>query len=151
MPPRSAALQQRGWITRWEVVTFVECGGCNYKGTKMHENQRQGFISGKHLRNVQYSSCLEVQRYKENTVKERGTVNVKYSWYERKDTVERISEENRKRILCPEYRTRKKQLWQDWRVAACPVQEEAQQNGIQTGVLRSITREGGTESRHKDI
>jgi len=41
-------------------------------------------------------------------VKERGTVNVKCSWYERKDTVERISEENRKRILCPEYRTRKK-------------------------------------------
>jgi len=38
MPPRSAALEQRGWMTRWEIVTFMKCGGYNYKDTKMHEN-----------------------------------------------------------------------------------------------------------------
>jgi len=59
MPLRSTVLEQRGWITRWEVVTFVECGGYNYKDTKMHENQGQGFISGEHLRNIWYSSYLE--------------------------------------------------------------------------------------------
>jgi len=59
MSLRSAVLEQRGWMTRWEVMTFVECRGCNYKDTKMHENWEQGFISGEHLRNVWYSSCLE--------------------------------------------------------------------------------------------
>jgi len=52
MSLRSAVLEQRGWMTRWEVMTFVECRGCNYKDTKMHENWEQGFISGEHLRNV---------------------------------------------------------------------------------------------------
>ena len=38
MPPRSAALEERGWKMRWEVVIFVEYGGCNYKDTKTEEN-----------------------------------------------------------------------------------------------------------------
>jgi len=59
MPPRSTILEQRGWMTKWEVVTFVEYGGCNYKGTKIHKNQRQRFVSGKQLRNVWYRSCLK--------------------------------------------------------------------------------------------
>ena len=59
MLPKSAILEQREQMTRWEVVTFVECGEYNYKGTKMYENQGQGFISGEYLRNVQCSSCLE--------------------------------------------------------------------------------------------
>jgi len=35
MPPRSAAPEKRGWSTKWEVMTYIECGGCKYKGTKM--------------------------------------------------------------------------------------------------------------------
>ena len=62
MPPRSTVLEQKGWTTKWEVVTFVECRGCNYKGTKIHESQGQGFVSGKHLRNVWCNSCLEAWR-----------------------------------------------------------------------------------------
>jgi len=41
---------------------FVEGGGYNYKGTKIHENQGQGFVSSKHLRDMWYSSCLEAWR-----------------------------------------------------------------------------------------
>jgi len=52
MPPRSTALEQRGWTTKWEVVTFVECRGCNYKDTKTQENQWQGFVLEEHLKNV---------------------------------------------------------------------------------------------------
>ena len=107
--PRSIALEQREWMTRWEVMTFVEYGGCNNKGTKAHENWKQGFISGEYLRNMWYSTCLEAWRWRENTAREKGVVNVKCSWYRRKDTVEEISEEDRKRILCPECRTRRKQ------------------------------------------
>jgi len=38
-------------------VIFVECGGCNYKGTKTKENQGQGFVSGERLKNIWYESC----------------------------------------------------------------------------------------------
>jgi len=41
--------------------------------------------------------------------RERGVVNVKCSQCRRKDTVEGVSEKDRKRILCPECRTGKKQ------------------------------------------
>ena len=34
LPPRGAVMSMVGWTTRREVVTFVECRGCNYKGTK---------------------------------------------------------------------------------------------------------------------
>jgi len=60
MPPRSAALEEQGWKTRWEVVTLVECRGCKYKGTKTQENQGQGFVSGEQLKNIWCSQCLEV-------------------------------------------------------------------------------------------
>ena len=52
MPLRSTALEQRGWMTKWEVVMFVECEGYNSKSTKIYENQKQGFISGEYLRNI---------------------------------------------------------------------------------------------------
>jgi len=59
MPLRSAALEERGWTTRWEVVTFVECGECNYKGTETQENKGQGFVTGEQLNNICYQNCLE--------------------------------------------------------------------------------------------
>ena len=45
LPPRGAKMSMEGWVTRREVVTFVECHGCNYKGTKTQKNQGQGFLS----------------------------------------------------------------------------------------------------------
>jgi len=52
MPLRSAALEQRGWTTKWKVVMFVKYRGYDYKGTKTQENQGQGFVLGEHLKNV---------------------------------------------------------------------------------------------------
>jgi len=52
MPLKGTALEKRGWKTKKEIVTFVECGGYEYKGTKTEENQEQGFISGKQLKNL---------------------------------------------------------------------------------------------------
>ena len=54
------------------------------------------------MRNVWCSSCLKAWRWRENTARERGAVNVKCSWCRRKDTVEGVSEEDRKRILWEE-------------------------------------------------
>ena len=52
LPPRGAAMCMEGWMTPREVVTFVECRGCDYKGTKTQENQGQGFLSKEQLCNM---------------------------------------------------------------------------------------------------
>ena len=124
---------------------FVEYRGYNYKDTKTQENQEQEFVSGEHLRNIWYSSYLRAQRWRENTARERKAVSVKYRWYKRKDTVEGISEEDRKKILCPECGTGRKQPWWDWKVAVCPIQGEVQQDGIQTRAPKGTTKERGIE------
>jgi len=53
LPPREAAMCMEGWTTPREVVTFVECRGCDYKGTKTEENRGQGFLKKAQLCNMQ--------------------------------------------------------------------------------------------------
>ena len=38
MPLKDTALEERGWKTKKEIVMFVECRRCEYKGTKTEEN-----------------------------------------------------------------------------------------------------------------
>jgi len=35
---KGTALEERGCKTKREIVMFVECGGCEYKGTKTEKN-----------------------------------------------------------------------------------------------------------------
>ena len=135
-------------MTKWEVVTFVECKGYNYKDTKIYKNQGQGFISGEQLRNIQYNSCFKAWKWREDTAGEKGAVVVKCSQCRRKDIVEKILEKFRKKILCPEYRMEKKQLWQDWRVVAHPGKGKAQQSSIRKGASKSTEKE---KDRQRDI
>jgi len=58
MPLRSTALEERGWSTKWEVITYVECGGCEYKRTKMQENWEQRFLPEAQLSNIWCDNCL---------------------------------------------------------------------------------------------
>jgi len=44
LPPRGVVMSMKGWTMRWEVVTLVECRGCDYKRMKTQENQGQGFL-----------------------------------------------------------------------------------------------------------
>lgn len=57
MPLRSAALEKRGWSTRWEVVMYMKYRECDYKGTKMQENQRQEFLPKAQLSNMWCGNC----------------------------------------------------------------------------------------------
>jgi len=52
MPLRSTALEGKGWKMRWKVVMFVEYRECDYKDTKIEENQEQDFVSREKLRNI---------------------------------------------------------------------------------------------------
>ena len=52
LPPKGAAMYMEGWTMRGKMVIFVECQGCNYKGTKTKENREQGFLQKKQLCNM---------------------------------------------------------------------------------------------------
>ena len=140
MPPRGTALEEQGQKTKWEVVTFVKYGRCQYKGTKIQKNWGQGFVSGEQLKNIWYSQCLEAQRQRENLAKERRAVKVKYTQCGQRDMVAKVSKEDKKRILCPEYRMGRKQPWWDQRVVVCPKQGKVQQGSTQTGVPKSVVK-----------
>ena len=61
LPPRGAKMSIKGWVTGREVVTFVKCCGCDYKGTKTQENQGQGFLSKRQLLHMWCESCREAK------------------------------------------------------------------------------------------
>ena len=140
---KSVVLEEKGWKIRQEVVTFIEFGGCDYKGTKTKENQGQNFISRGKLRNIWCKSCLEVWKWRN---KETGS-KVKYTQCRRKDTIveEKISKEERRNIWCLECRTERKQPWWNWGVAAHSKQRKIQQSGIQTEAPKGRAREGGEQ------
>jgi len=52
MPPKGTLLLERGWITREIVATYVDCGECKGKGVQTHENQGQGLLLEKQIRNM---------------------------------------------------------------------------------------------------
>jgi len=65
LPPRGARMSMEGWTTQKEVVTFVECRGCDYKGTKTQENHRQGFLSKRQLLHMWCEGCREAKEWRE--------------------------------------------------------------------------------------
>jgi len=99
-------LEEREWKTKKEIVTFVEYRECEYKSTKTEENQGQGFISGKQLRNLWCGNCLEAWKQRKDG---RGC-KVECVKCGRNDMNRERKMEERK-ILCSEYRTRKKKPW----------------------------------------
>jgi len=122
------------------IVTFVEYGRCEYKGTRTEENRGQGFISGKQLRNLWCGRCLKAWKRR----KDRGGYKVEYIKYGRNNTIKGRKLEERK-ILYPECRIGKKKLWWNWGVAAQPTMAKAQQSSIWIRVPKSTAREGGSE------
>ena len=59
LSPRGARMSMEGWTMQREVVTFVECCKCDYKGTKTQENHGQGFLSKRQLSHMWCESCRE--------------------------------------------------------------------------------------------
>ena len=57
--PRGVVMSMEGWMTRWEVVTLVECRRYDYKGMKTQENQGQGFLGKEQMCNMWCRRCKE--------------------------------------------------------------------------------------------
>jgi len=115
LPPREAKMSIEGWITRREVVTFVECRGCNYKGTKTQKNQGQGFLSKRQLLHMWCEGCRETKEWREREAQSGRAERVVCSACEVRDAVKEGVERNKKgKIFCPPCRTGKKTPWWNW-------------------------------------
>ena len=115
LPPRGAEISMEGWMTRREVVTFVECQGCDYKGTKTQENHGQGFLSKKQLLHMWCESCREAKEWREREVQRGRAERVVYSVCDVRDAVkEKIEKNGKGEIFCLPCRTEKKIPWWNW-------------------------------------
>ena len=112
-PPRGAAICIEGWTTPREVVTFVECRGCNYKGTKTKENRGQGFLSKEQLCNIWCGECKEVWNWRDREAECRRVERVKCGMCDGKDVVTggKVERNEKGEVFCPPCRTGEKVLW----------------------------------------
>jgi len=116
LPPRGAVMSMVGWMTRKEVVTFVECRGCNYKGIKTQENREQGFLGKAQLSNMWYGSCKEAWNWRKEEAKSGRAERVKCSACGGKDAVigGEMERNEKGEVFCPPCRTGKKVPWWNW-------------------------------------
>ena len=95
-----------------EVVTFVECQGCDYKGTKTQENYGQGFLSKRQLLHMWCEGCREAKKWREREVQSGRAERVVCSVCDVRDAMkERVEKNERGEIFCPPCRTGKKTPW----------------------------------------
>jgi len=112
LPPRGAKMSMEGWMIQREVVTFVECRGCNYKGTKTQENQEQGFLGKKQLLHMWCEGCRKAKEWREREAQSGRAERVVCSVCDIRDTVkEKVGRNGKGEIFCPPCRTGKKMLW----------------------------------------
>ena len=105
--PRGVVMSMVGWTMRREVVTFVECRGCNYKGIKTQENKRQSFLGKAQLSS---RSCKEAWNWREEEAKGSRAERVKCSGCGGKDAVvgREVERNERGEVFCLSCRTGKK-------------------------------------------
>jgi len=115
LPSRGAKMSMEGWVIRREVVTFIECRGCDYKGTKTQENQGQGFLSKRQLLHMWCESCKEAKEWREREAQSGRAERVVCSACDVRDAVKEGVERNEKgETFCLPCRTEKKTLWWNW-------------------------------------
>jgi len=115
LPPRGAKMSMEGWMMQREVVTFVECCGCDYKGTKTQENRGQGFLGKRQLLHMWCEGCKEAKEWREREVQSRKAERVVCSARDVRDTVkEKVGRNEKGEIFCLPCRTEKKTPWWNW-------------------------------------
>jgi len=113
LPLRGVVMCMEGWATPREVVTFVECRGCNYKGTKTQDNQGQGFLEKEQLCNIWCGGCKEAWNWRNKEVEEGRAERVKCNMCGGKDAVigGKVERNEKGEVFCPPCRTGKKTPW----------------------------------------
>ena len=89
MPLEGALLLNRGWVTEKVVVTYVDCGGYNSRGVQTYENQGQGFLLERQVRNMWCDLCQKAWNWREEKAKRGEMTRVQYVECKRKDAIGR--------------------------------------------------------------
>ena len=142
MPLEGVLLLKREWITREMVAMYVDYRGYKGKRIQTHKNQRQGFFLERQVRNIWYSLYQEAQNWREREAKRKRMIRVECVKCGRRDTIVRkVSEWERRKILCPEYRVERKKEQQNWEEVVYPIKKKVQQDSTWTEAPKGAVRE----------
>ena len=129
MPPEDTLLLDREQITEKMVATYIDYGGYDSRGMQTYKNQEQSFLLKRQVKNVWCDLCQEAQNWRNREVRRREIIRVQYIECGRKDVIGgRVLEQEKRKILCPEYRIGKKKLWWNWKMVVCSIERKAQQS-----------------------
>ena len=71
------------------MAIYVNCGGCKDKGVQTHENQRQGFLFERQVRNMWCGLYQEAWNWRERKAKREEMTRVEYVKCKRRDAIVR--------------------------------------------------------------
>jgi len=95
---------------------------------------------------VWYGLYQEVWNWREEEAKRGEMTRVECIKYGRRDAIVRkVSEQERRRILCPEYRVGRKKEWWDWEEVVHLTEGKAQQGSTWTETPKGTARERGEQ------
>jgi len=116
LPLRGVVMDMERWMTKWEVIMFVECRGCDYKGTKIQENRGQGFLGKEQLCNMWCGRCKETWNWKEEEAARGRAERVKCDTCGGKDTVTggKVERNGKGEVFCLLCKIGKKVPWWNW-------------------------------------
>jgi len=90
----------------------VDCGGYKDKGVQTYKNQEQEFLLEKQVRNIWYSLCQEAWNWREREARKGEITRVECVKCGKRNVIMRkVSEQERREILCPKCRVKRKREW----------------------------------------
>ena len=101
------------------------------------------------MRNVWCNLCQKAWEWRDGKARRGEMTRVQYIEYRRRDAIEeRVSEQERRKILCSECAMENKKPWWNWKVAVYPVEGKVQQSSTWAETPKSAAR---TENRQRNI
>ena len=120
---------------------YVDCERYKDKGVQTHKNQGQGFLLERQVRNMWCSLCQEVWNWREEEARRGEIMKVEYIKCGKRDVIVRkVLEQERRRILCPEYRIERKREQQNWKEVVYYIEGKVQQGGAWIEALKGTVR-----------
>ena len=87
-------------------------GGYKDKGVQTYKNQEQEFLLEKQVRNIWYSLCQEAWNWREREARKGEITRVECVKCGKRNVIMRkVSEQERREILCPKCRVKRKREW----------------------------------------
>jgi len=94
------------------VAIYMDCGGYKDKGVQTYKNQEQEFLLEKQVRNIWYSLCQEAWNWREREARKGEITRVECVKCGKRNVIMRkVSEQERREILCPKCRVKRKREW----------------------------------------